>query len=377
MSIALGFFRTMRLEHYPTKFGTLDVEFPALDAELIISSIVFVLSALEMQPGGDDEFILHNGLVHISRSKPLNSLNSSLVSKQEKRTTQIPRVELGAPQLAIRQPGNISTIYLEKHQPDQNRMQDDEVEIDVMAVGLNAKDLYTLMGRVDTRDSTSSLECTGVVRAVGAGVSNLSQGDRVVIMAPRRFATVIRVSFSCCCKLLEGESSLAMATVPLVLSSAIYGLQHRAHLQPHESVLIHSATGGLGQAAILVAKSIGADIFATAGTENKRKYLHEELGIARNHIFSSHDSTFVAGVMRETAGRGIDVILNSLFGDLLHASWRCVAEFGRFIEMGKKDVTEAGNLDMSVFGRGATFSAFDLTDFYYSSNLVQNQVWSG
>ncbi|KAM0799448.1 hypothetical protein BDR22DRAFT_933683 [Usnea florida] len=376
MSIALGFFRTMRLEYYPTKFGILDVEYPGTDADLIVSSVVNVLSALETQLRGDDEFILHNGLLHISRSKQLPSLNSLLTSKQDKKTSEVPRGDLDTARLAIRQPGNISTTYLQQYQGDRSPVRDDEVEIDVLAVGLNAKDFYTLMGRVDTRESTSSLECTGTVRAVGAGVSNLSQGDRVVVMAPRKFATVIRVPVSCCCKLFVGESNLEMATVPIVFSSAIYALQYRARLQPLESVLIHSATGGLGQAAIQVARSMNADIFATAGTEDKRKYLHEVLGVARNHIFSSRDATFLADVMRETAGRGIDVVLNSLSGDLLHAGWRCMAEFGRFIEMGKKDVTEAGNLDMSVFGRGASFSAFDLTDLYYSKNPAQSRIWA-
>ena len=376
MSIANGFLRTMRLEHYPNRFGLLDIEYPNMSVELIVSSIVDVLWTLEVQPRADDEFILRNGLLQVSRLSPQTSLNSSLAHKRDRNKIAVPRGELGTAQLAIRQPGNISAAYLQQHQRDHNQLRDDEVEIDVLAVGLNAKDFYTLMGRVDTRESTSSLECTGTVRAVGAGVSNLYQGDRVVVMAPRKFATLIRVPISCCCKLLAGESHLEMATVPLVLSSALYALQSRAHLQPNESILIHSATGGLGQAAIQVARSFGADIFATAGTEQKRKYLHEVLGIAQNRIFSSHDATFVTGIMQETAGRGVDVILNSLSGDLLHAGWRCMSEFGRFIEMGKKDITEAGNLDMSVFGRGASFSAFDLTDLYYSKNPAQNQVWS-
>ena len=376
MSIALGFIRTMRLEHYPTKFGILDVDYPRTRAELVGQSVVDVLLALETQPRSDDEFVLCNGLLHVSRMHPHTSLNSSLAKKRDQKATKVPRSELCAAQLTILRPGNLSTIKLQQHQQALDRMQDDEVELEVLAVGLNAKDFYTLMGRLDTRESTSSLECTGIVRAVGASVSNLHLGDRVVNMAPRKLSTLIRVPSSCCCKLFAHESYLEMATVPLVLSSALYALQHRAHLQPHETVLIHSATGGLGQAAIQVARLTGADVFVTAGTEEKRKYLHEVLGVARNHIFGSHDASFAAGIMRETAGRGVDVILNSLSGDLLDCGWRCLADFGRFIEVGKKDITEAGSLDMSIFGRGASFSAFDLTDLYYSKNPAQNSVWS-
>lgn len=377
MSIGLGLFRTMRLEHHPTKFGILDVDHPRTSAELIGQSIADVLLVLKLQPRGDDEFILLNGLLYVSRMVPRTFLNSSLASRRDHKTIQIPRSELGAAQLAIRRPGNVSTVHLQQCQRALDRMRKDEVELEVLAVGLNAKDLYTLMGRVDTRDWTTSLECTGTVRSVGEGVSNLHPGDRVVVMAPQKFSTLMRVPLSCCCKLLAYESHLEMATVPVVLSSALYALQHRAQLRPHESVLIHSATGGLGQAAIQVARMAGADVFATAGTEEKRRYLHEVLGVARNHIFGSHDTSFLADIMRETAGRGVDVILNSLSGDLLHAGWSCMAEFGRFIEVGKKDVTEAGSLDMSVFGRAASFSAFDLTDLYYSKNPAQNRVWSG
>lgn len=376
MSVAFGFFRTMRLEHHPTKFGILDTDYPRTSAELIGIRIFDVLSALEAHSTGDDEFVLHNGLIQVSRMIPQSSLEMSLANKRNQKTIKIPRRELGAAELVIRQPGNFSTVVMRQHQWALDPIQEGEVEIEILAGGLNAKDLYTLMGRVDTRNSTSLLECVGTVRAIGYGVSNVYPGDRIVVMAPQKFSTLIRVPHFCCCKLLAHENYLEMATVPLVLSSALYALQHRARLQTHESVLIHSASGGLGQAAIQVARLANAEVFATAGTEERRKYLYEVLGIARNRIFDSRNASFMADIMRETAGRGVDVVLNSLSGDLLHASWSSVAEFGRFIEVGKRDITEAGILDMSVFGRGASFSAFDLTDLYYSKNPTQNAIWS-
>ena len=80
--------------------------------------------------------------------------------------------------------------------------------------------------------------------------------------------------------------------------------------------------------------------------------------------------------MKETNGRGVDVVLNSLTGDLLHASWNCCGEFARFIEVGKADILDSGKLDMSVFKCGATFSAFDLADIYHSASRKQHQVWN-
>lgn len=376
MAVVHGFCRAMRLEHYPVKFGILDVDYPETSAEVVGRSISDVLIALQTQRRGDDEFILRSGLLHVSRMTPHQCLNSSMAVMRSRTPITIPRKHLGPAQLTIRRPGEINTIYMEQQKRFLDHIQDNEVEIDVLAIGLNAKDLYSLMGRVDTKDSTTSLECTGTVHIVGKGVSDFVSGDRVIVMAPQKFSSTIRVPVWCCCKLLAHESYLEMATIPLVLSTAIYALRHRAQLKANESVLIHSATGGLGQAAIQVAKMIGAKLFVTAGTEKKRKYLNEELGVARNCIFSSRDSSFEADIQRETAGRGVDVILNSLSGDLLHAGWRCTSEFGRFVEVGKKDITEAGSLDMSVFGRAASFSAFDLSDLYYSKGREQNTIWS-
>ncbi|KAL8737201.1 MAG: hypothetical protein Q9181_001927 [Wetmoreana brouardii] len=317
MSIAFGFLRTMRLEQYPNEFGVLDIDYLNTSAELVGQAMISVLSSLGKKQRSDEEFILCSGMLY-----------------------------------------------------------KDEVELEVLPVGLNAKDVNALAGKNASRGSRSCLEFTGVVRAIGDSVTELRPGDRAVVMAPRHFSTLVRVPLSCYYKLLPHENHLQMATVLLALAMALYALRHRACLHSKESVLIHSATGGLGQAAIRVANLIGATIFATAGTEEKRKYLHEVLGVAPDHIFASRDTPFVAGIMRETAGRGVDVVLNSLPGDLLRASWRCMAEFGRFVEVGKTDIADAGRLDMDVFGRSTNFSAFDLTDLYYSNDMGQNHIWS-
>lgn len=114
-------------------------------------------------------------------------------------------------------------------------------------------------------------------------------------------------------------------------------------------MLIHSAAGGVGQAALWLAKMTGAEIFATVGSEEKAQHLHENFDLPINHIFSSRDAKFVDGIMSETEGRGVDVALNSLSGELLHATWKCVGEFGKMVEIGDKDLVGAGQLDMASF----------------------------
>ena len=130
-----------------------------------------------------------------------------------------------------------------------------------------------------------------------------------------------------------------------------------------QSILIHSACGGVGLAAIQLAKMAGAEIFATVSTEDKIRYLTENCGMTRDRIFNSRNMSFVEGLMRETKGKGVDLVLNSLSGELLHATWHCVAEFGQVVDIGKRDFLGAGKLDMDVFLGNRTYTCFTLDAF--------------
>jgi NADPH:quinone reductase-like Zn-dependent oxidoreductase len=113
---------------------------------------------------------------------------------------------------------------------------------------------------------------------------------------------------------------------------------------------------------------LSAKIFATVGTQEKKEFLVRELGLEPESIFSSKDLSFVPGILTATENRGVDVILNSLTGDLLHESWRLCATFGRFVEIGKQDLSSAGRLDMQVFLRSVSFIAIDLAELYHPQN---------
>jgi NADPH:quinone reductase-like Zn-dependent oxidoreductase len=107
---------------------------------------------------------------------------------------------------------------------------------------------------------------------------------------------------------------------------------------------------------------VGAEIYATVGSEDKVAYLIDKLGLPKNRIFNSRNTSFVDNLMRETQGKGVDLALNSLSGELLHATWRCVAEFGTMVEIGKRDLLGAGRLDMDVFLANRTYSCLDLDE---------------
>lgn len=129
-----------------------------------------------------------------------------------------------------------------------------------------------------------------------------------------------------------------------------------------KSILIHNAAGSVGIAAIQVARMVGAEVYTTVDSKEKRQHLKDAFGIPDNRIFSSTDISFLDGVMHETQGKGVDLVLNSLTGELLHTSWKCVAEFGKMIEIGKSDLQGGGKLAMDIFLANRSYSCFDIVE---------------
>jgi NADPH:quinone reductase-like Zn-dependent oxidoreductase len=277
-------------------------------------------------------------------------------------------------QLSIRTPGLFQTLAF-RASTEIPELNPTFVEVQVKAISINAKDYYVLRGLVNTRGATCSLDFSGIVIRVGTVVTDFVCGDRVVGMAPNHLGSHIQVPQWACCKLRKDKKFAVMAAVPVVSVTALYALQYRARLRAGESVLIHSAAGGAGMAAIQVAKNVGARIYATVGTEAKQDLLVRDFGLVRENIFSSRNADFVQGILGATAGAGVDVVFSSLTGDLLHASWDVCADFGLFMDISKRDSLDGGRLDMRPFSRSATYHAFDLTDLYYSRNRKLNILW--
>lgn len=139
--------------------------------------------------------------------------------------------------------------------------------------------------------------------------------------------------------------------------------------------MIHSGAGGVGIAAIQIAHLKGAEVYTTVSTKEKKDFLVENLGVKRENIFNSRDSSFLLAIMVATNNRGVDVVLNSLIGDLLHDSFRACARFGRFVEIGKKDLTDAGRLDMRVFKWNVSYMAFDVSELCDVDDTRLSVVW--
>ncbi|SFD27407.1 type I polyketide synthase [Streptomyces aidingensis] len=236
-----------------------------------------------------------------------------------------------------------------------------EVEIAVTAAGLNFIDVMKAMGTYPDPTGGAGLlggECAGRVVAVGEGVTGLAPGDRVAACVMGAMASHVTVRADHVVPVPDGLPDADAAGLPLALGTAWYGLVDLARLEAGETVLVHSAAGGLGLAAVRVAHALGATVIATAGTEAKRRHLREELGI--EHVFDSRGLDWAEGVHAATGGRGVDVVLNSLTGAAIPLGLAALAEDGRFVEVGKKDIYSGRTISLGEFRKGISLASVDL-----------------
>ncbi|WP_300273093.1 type I polyketide synthase [Halomonas sp.] len=239
----------------------------------------------------------------------------------------------------------------------------DEVEVRVQATGLNFRDVMYTLGLLSDEaiengfaGPTLGLEFSGVVAAVGAGVSDLAVGDAVVGFGPASFSDRLIASRQAVAPIPEGVSFAAAATIPTTFFTVYYALKHLARLAPGERILIHGAAGGVGIAAIQVAQWLGAEIHASVGSEEKRDFLRL-LGI--EHLYDSRALTFAEEILEVTDGRGVDVVLNSLAGEAINQNLRALRPFGRFLELGKRDFYENTPVGLRPFRNNLSYFGID------------------
>ena len=266
--------------------------------------------------------------------------------------------EAGEQRLHVGETGDLSTlelVSLELPPPHAG-----EVQIEVHAAGVNFRDVLTALGALPPTEVARRVmgsECSGRIVAVGSDVEGFSIGDPVVALGPGAFATRTNLPAELVAQKPTVVGFEEAAAVAMTFLTAQYALIHQGRLQRNDRVLIHSAAGGVGLAAVQIAKKVGAEIFATAGSEGKRDYL-ETLGL--EHVMDSHSLEFVEEVRELTDGEGVDIVLNSLAGKFIPASLDLLRPFGRFLEIGKRDILEDTQLGLLPFRNNLSLHAIDL-----------------
>ena len=362
-----GLARVARAENHDLNLVLVDVQESILmQRQELIESVAEVLHTSFCVPttqgSMECEYLYQNGQLLIPRLVPDSELNNLITT-----TADEARMEIGLfhqphrpLKLHVAKPGLLDTLRFITDESVQQPLGPREIELQVKAFGINFKDVFVALGQLK---STTQMvgECAGVVTAVGLDFQTMYRvGDRVCSWNGTPYASKVRVDASTVCHIPISMSFSIAASIPIAFMTAYYGLIELANLRKHQTVLIHSAAGGVGQAALMIAQHIGATIYATVGSEPKRRLLIERFGLRESHIFWSRSKNFKKGILEVSCGNGVDVILNSLSGEALHDSWDCIAKFGTFIEIGKSDIYRRSELSMEPLDKMTTFTALDV-----------------
>ncbi|WP_343653627.1 SDR family NAD(P)-dependent oxidoreductase [Herbaspirillum sp.] len=240
---------------------------------------------------------------------------------------------------------------------------DDQIEVRTMAAGLNFRDVMYLMGLLPDEavengfaGASLGLEFAGVVTRVGVAVTDLQVGDEVMGFGSACFSSHIVTRRDAVARKPAHWSFESAATVPTVFFTVYYALRHLADLAEGERVLIHGGAGGVGIAAIQLARHLGAEVFATAGSEEKRDFVRL---LGADHVFDSRSLDFVDDIMAATGGEGVDVVLNSLAGEAVRRNFSVLKPFGRFLELGKRDFFENTPIGLRPFKDNISYFGID------------------
>ncbi|MCJ1283110.1 hypothetical protein MMC26_002437 [Xylographa opegraphella] len=359
-NIITGLARVLRNEYEDHRITTLAFDVQSKFSDNQLQSLLQVLEANHIDSNAstcDPEYVEMDGVLCIPRLIPAPILSKELYQRSLPKQSGTSLIHSAPPlTLSIEYPGLLDTLHFANDTIFPQPLVGDEVEIQTQAIGMNFKDCLTALGQVS--NSNFGLECAGIVTRVGPEC-DIKPGTRIMMTGGNCFKTFARGKAACTWKIPAKMSFLEAAAIPAQFGTAWIALKNMARLQAGETILIHAGAGGTGQAAIQIAQFLGATVFATVGSYAKKRLLVDEYGISEDHIFYSRGTNFQGGVMRSTKGRGVDVVLNSLAGDKLIASWDCIGPFGRFIEIGKKDIMSNSDLPMLAFQKNASFIGFD------------------
>jgi acyl transferase domain-containing protein/NADPH:quinone reductase-like Zn-dependent oxidoreductase/acyl carrier protein/short-subunit dehydrogenase len=285
----------------------------------------------------------------------------------------VPRLRAGLPEpplaggprrLEVARPGLIGSLVWVPGSPTPPGPH--EVAIDVHASALNFRDVMWAQGLLPDEallegfsGPSLGLECAGVVSAVGEGVDDLRPGDRVAAVAPAALATHVVTRRNGVMRMPASIPFAAAATMPVAFMTAVYALGHLARLEAGETVLIHGGAGGVGLAAIQYALHKGAVVYATAGSDARRQMLRM---LGASAVFDSRSTSFVDDILAMTGAKGVDVVLNSVSLELMKQSVRLLRPFGRFLEIGKRDLYRDTPIGVRALRHNASYFAIDVDE---------------
>jgi acyl transferase domain-containing protein/NADPH:quinone reductase-like Zn-dependent oxidoreductase/NAD(P)-dependent dehydrogenase (short-subunit alcohol dehydrogenase family)/SAM-dependent methyltransferase/acyl carrier protein len=275
-------------------------------------------------------------------------------------------------QLSSRERGHLDSLHFVPFQlPECGPGQ---VLIEVKAAGMNFRDVLKALALYPGDAPDARIfgdEVAGIVRVVGPGVKHVAPGDRVFGLAVFGLATHTLTRAGDVRKIPAGLSFEAAATLPVVFMTAWHALQNVARVRKNERVLVHAGAGGVGMAAIQIAQHLGARVIASAGSPSKRALL-KTLGV--EHVIDSRRGDFAESVMALTVGKGVEVVLNALAAEAIPMGLGCLAEFGRFIEIGKRDIYQNSRIPLRPLRNNSSFHVVAMDAVFHGDEELTRQM---
>ena len=316
------------------------------------------LADLVLADAREKSYVVEKGVAQVAR---FNAIDKSTARALEVKATDSLSYFAGIKSGATAVPGEISVNFQLREVPAPA---DNEVQIDIHAAALNFRDVMIALSLLPEKSYERSyygrnlgLEASGVVCKVGKDVKDLKVGDRVMTGEPQCFANRLNAPASRVVKLDERVPFEDAASLQSVYNTSHHALINLARIRKGESVLIHSAAGGIGHAAISIAKHVGAVIYATAGSDDKRQ-LVKDMGV--DFVYNSRNVGWFDDLMKDTDGQGVDVVLNSLAGKHQRLGVQALRSSGRFLEIGKMDIFDNNGLPLLAFRKNISFFAIDM-----------------
>ncbi|MGA5566638.1 SDR family NAD(P)-dependent oxidoreductase [Streptomyces platensis] len=295
----------------------------------------------------EPQFAVRGGTVHLPKVAPVHT-----------GTTLREPADGSCWRLGMTGKGTLDHLALMPHDDAARPLGRGEVRIAVRAAGVNFRDVLNVLGMYPGDAGAFGLEGAGVITETGPEVLGFAPGDRVMGLFPYAFGPAAVADARMVVRVPEGWSFAQAASAPVVFLTAYYALAELGDLQAGESVLVHAAAGGVGMAAVQVARHLGAEVFGTA-SPGKWDTLRD-LGLDEARIASSRDLDFERSFLGATGGRGVDLVLDSLAREFVDASLRLLPRGGRFLEMGKTDIREPEQV--AAEHEGVRYQAFDLIE---------------
>ncbi|WP_338399812.1 type I polyketide synthase [Streptomyces caatingaensis] len=254
--------------------------------------------------------------------------------------------------------GTLENLHFIAHPEAEEPLGPGQVRISVRATGLNFRDVLNVLGMYPGDAGLLGLEGAGVVVETGPGVTGLAVGDRVMGMLSGGFGPLVVAEERLVSRMPSGWTFAQAAAAPIVFLTAYYALTDLSGLRAGERILIHAAAGGVGMAAVQLARHIGAEVYGTASTPKWGAL--RAAGLDDAHIANSRTLDFEQEFLAATSGQGMDVVLDSLAREFVDASLRLLPHGGRYVEMGKTDIRDAD--EVAAAHPGVTYRAFDVVD---------------